>query len=300
MRRARIAALLAVGAAACGPGQHAPDPCARSTQGAPWLVYASRASGSYDLVVVRADSTCAAPLTSGAGDDLYPSWSIDDRIAFASDRDGALGIWIHDLGTGVDAPLMIGDLAASSPAFSPDGTKVAFEGRAPGALQTDVYVVAVTGGAAVQLTSSTSNDAGPAWSPDGLTLYFVSSRTGWYDVFAVPAAGGDAAQVTTKSRIIGKPVVAPDGSALHYARTVSGGSTTEVVRFDLATSAIQIVSSLDDSEPAIDPSGGRLAIRSFRSGSADLFVEDAADGAHPLALTADAASDGAPAFAPIF
>lgn len=294
------AALLAL-AAACHPAVETPDPdpCARSTPGAPWLVYASRASGTYDLVVVRADGSCATPVTSGAADDLYPSWAPDDRIAFASDREGAQGIWLHDLETGLDAPLAVGELSATSPAFSPDGAQIAFEGRAPGSLQTDVYVVASTGGTPVQLTSSTANDAGPAWSPDGQTVYFVSTRTGRYDVFSVPAAGGGATQVTSSSRVIGKPVVAPAGDALYHARTVSGSASTEVVRFDLATSSVTVVSRQDDSEPAIDPAGGRLALRSFRSGSADLFVVDAADGANPLALTDDPASDGAPAFAPI-
>ena len=300
MPRARIAVLLAVAAAACGPArQPTADPCARSTPGAAWLVYSSRASGSYDLVMIRADGTCATPLTSGAADDLYPSWSITDWIAFASDRGGALGVWIHDLSAGFDVPLSVGDLTASSPAFSPDGKRIAFEGHAPATLQTDVYVVAATGGVPVQLTTSASNDAGPVWSPDGLSIYFVSTRTGLYDVFSVPAAGGDATQVTTGSRIVGRPAVAPSGDALYYARTVSGSSSTEVVRFDLATSACAIISSQDDSEPAMDPSGGRIAIRSFRSGTADLVVVDAADGAHAVPLTDDPASDGAPAFAPI-
>lgn len=296
---ALAAAALSLLATACGgTARQDPDPCARSTPGAPWLVYATRGSGSYDLAVIRADGSCRALVTSGDSDDLYPSWSIHDRIAFASDRGGALGIWIHDVSTGADTALSVGDLAATSPAFSPEGTKIAFEGRAPGALQTDVYVVAAAGGTPVQLTTSTSNDAGPAWSPDGLTVYFVSTRTGRYEIFSVPAAGGEAAQVTTSSRVIGRPIVAPAGDALYYARTVSGSAATEVVRFDLATSAITVVSSQDDSEPALDPSGERLALRSFRLGSADLFLVDAADGANPLPLTDDAASDGAPAFAP--
>lgn len=296
---------LAMALAACEAGAPtpppapAPAPCARTTAGAPWLAFTSWTAGSYDVVVARADGSCRAAVTSGAPDDLYPSWSRDDRIAFASNRDATLAIWIHDLSTGRDARLQVGELAASSPAFSPDGSRIAFEGRTPGAIQTDVYVVDATGGAAVPLAASARDDAGPAWSPDGQTVYFVSSRTGAFEIFAAPAAGGEALQVTTGSRIIGKPVVAPAGDALYHARTVSGASTTEVVRLDLATSTVQVVSSLDDSEPAVDPSGGRLALRTFRTGSADLVLVDATDGGHAFALTADAASDGGAAFAPL-
>jgi TolB protein len=275
------------------------DPCDRAAPGAPWLVYASRASGSYDLIIARSDGSCRAALTSGSADDLYPSWSPGDRVVFASNRGGALGLWVHDLHDGTDAQLATGDLAATSPACAPDGASIAFEGRASGALQTDIFVVPGAGGTPIPIAASAANDAGPAWSPDGLTLYFVSSRTGRWDVFSVPAGGGAATQVTTSSRIIGKPVVSPDGAALYYARTVSGSSSTEVVRFDLTTSAISVVTSHEDSEPAVDPTGGRLAVRSFRNGSADLYLVDAADGAHPLAVTDDPASDGAPAFAPV-
>jgi hypothetical protein len=93
-------------------------------------------------------------------------------------------------------------------------------------------------------------------------------------------------------------VVTPDGAALLYARTVSGSTATEIVRLDLATRGVTIVSSQDDSEPAVDPSGTLLALRSFRSGAANLYVESTADGASSIPITDDAASDGAPAFRP--
>jgi TolB protein len=276
-----------------------PDPCARTTEGAPWLVFASRRSGSYDLLVARADGTCVAAITSGPAEDLHPSWGPGDVVAFTSDRGGALRIWLHDLATGEDSQLAAGDLRATTPVFSPDGAWIAFEGSAAGATQSDVHVVAAEGGIPVAITSGGQDDGGPAWSPDAMTLYFVSNRSGAHDVYSAPAAGGTATRMTTGSRIVGRPVVTPDGAALLYARTVSGSTATEIVRLDLATRAVTAVSSQDDSEPAIDPSGTLIALRSFRSGAANLFVASAANGANALAITDDAASDGAPAFAPV-
>jgi TolB protein len=150
----------------------------------------------------------------------------------------------------------------------------------------------------VNLADSGADDTAPAWSPDGGTVYFVSTRTGAYEIFAVAASGGPATQITTGSRIIGRPAATPDGAALLFARRVSGGTATEVVRLDLGTGAATVVTSQDDSEPAISPDGSRIALRSFRSGDADLVVLDAAGGGHPVAITSDPASDGAPAFAP--
>jgi TolB protein len=208
------------------------------------------------------------------------------------------GLWRHDLATGAETPVAVGGLSATSPAFSPDGTLLAFEGRAPGAASADLYVVPAAGGEPLRLTDDPHEDVGPAWAPDGASLYFVSTRTGAYEVFRVAAAGGQATQVTNRPRIVGKPAATPDGAALVYARTVGGGSATEVVRLDLATSQVGVTSSQDDSEPAASPDGSRLAIRSFRHGQAEILLVDPLDGGRPFRLTQDPASDGAVAFAP--
>ena len=298
--RLRALATLGVLTSCTGAGMtwQGEDPCALGAPGALWLAFASRRTGDYDIYLARSDGTCQRAVTADAAQDLFPSWAPDGRIAFASDRGGQLGIWVHDLAAGTTAPLGVGGLPATSPAFSPDGTLIAFEGRPPGA-SSKIYLVAAGGGVPVTLGAAGGDDAGPAWSPDGRTLFFVSTRTGRYDVFAAPAAGGAAVQVTVASRIVGKPAVSPDGASLYFARTSPGSSATEVVRQDLATGAVAVVTSAGDSEPAVSPRGDRLAVRSFRSGAADLVLVDALDGGNPFPLTSDAASDGTPAFLPV-
>ena len=115
----------------------------------------------------------------------------------------------------------------------------------------------------------------------------------------MPASGGAEVPVTSGSRIVGTPAPTPDGAALLFARTVSGTSSTEVVRFGLSDGTIRVVTSAEDSEPAISPDGRRLAVRSFRyaDGAGDVVAVDAADGGHPVRVTAGGASDGAPCFA---
>jgi Tol biopolymer transport system component len=120
-------------------------------------------------------------------------------------------------------------------------------------------------------------------------------------VFSIPASGGAERQVTDGSGIVGAPAPTPDGTALLFARTVGGASATEVVHFALSDGKIGVVSSAEDSEPAISPDGRRLAVRSFRyaDGSGDVVAVDASDGSHPIRVTASGASDGAPCFAPV-
>src|SRR5512135_1822036 len=69
------------------------------------------------------------------------------------------------------APEMMRLKRLADPRVSPDGTQVAFAlteiDLAAGKRNTDVWVVAVSGGEPRRLTSSPASDSSPRWSPDG-------------------------------------------------------------------------------------------------------------------------------------
>lgn len=288
--------LLALALAACA--DPAPGPCAFSTAGAAWLSFSATASGNYDLWALRADGSCLVQLTSDPGDDLFGSWSPAGTVAFMSRRGGGKQLWLHDLGNGVEWPLGVGALEATSPAFSPDGERLAFEGQPSGAAtSTDIYVVAAGGGTPLQLTSGAGLNARPAWSPDGATIYFVSNRGGTYNVWKVPSAGGTEVMVTPTTGVLGGAAVSPDGLSLAYTLPGSGGSLSAVVLHELATGTRRVVSNQFDSEPAFDPTGATLVVTSFRGGNADLWLLDVATGAAIRQLTTSSFHDGAAAFA---
>lgn len=292
-----VVPVLVVAAAIAACDRQGAEPCAFETVGAPWLAFASNRAGTFDLWMARADGSCGRQLTSGVATELAPSFGKGGRIAYSSNRSGETGVWIHEVATGQDWAVAAGTLASTtSPAFSPDGTRIAFEGLRTLGAASDIFVVPSGGGDPVQLTTSAANDSGPVFAPDGATIYFVSARDGYYDVYAVPAAGGPDVRVTNRSGILGRPAISPDGKALYYARSGAGGY--EVVRRTLATGVVQAVTSQSDTEPSLSPDGDRLAVRSLRSGFANVFVVSARDGSAAVQITADEASAGAPSFAP--
>jgi TolB protein len=59
----------------------------------------------------------------------------------------------------------------------------------------EIYVANVFRGTVTRLTTSSSNDGLPTWSPDGDQIAFVSDRGGSWGVYAMPAAGGEAVKV---------------------------------------------------------------------------------------------------------
>lgn len=297
--RRKIALLAAAALAAPGCGSGAPEPCALAAPGAQWLAFSSKRNGNHDVFALRADGTCLTQVTSDRGDDLFASWSPAGTIAYASARSGRLQVYVRDFTTGAERRLDVGDRTATSPAFSPDGALVAFEGWDPGASGVaDVYVVPAAGGVPVKLTSSQRYSAGPAWSPDGATVYFVSNRAGRYDVWSVPAAGGEETMLPGTSGVLGRPAATPDGTGIAFALPAEGAAFTRVVVLDIRTGALRTVSARSDGEPAVDRTGGRLVVTSARSGSADLWLLDMATGAEVRQLTTQAGIDGSAAFAP--
>ncbi|UCE26276.1 MAG: PD40 domain-containing protein [Candidatus Coatesbacteria bacterium] len=71
----------------------------------------------------------------------------------------------------------------SSPAWSPDGTTLAFSSIRSGNF--DIWTIPATGGTATQITTDPAYDVGPTWSPDGTTLAFDSDRSGNHDIWAI-------------------------------------------------------------------------------------------------------------------
>lgn len=130
-----------------------------------------------------------------------------------ADRDGASTLDLDDV-------LGLRFVAAAD--LSPDGRRVVYAvTRADVEAEQDrvaLHLLDVETGAHRQLTAGRGSDGGPAWSPDGSLIAFVSDRAGAPQIFVISPDGGEARQVTELEKgVAGGASWSPDGTKLAFA-----------------------------------------------------------------------------------
>lgn len=121
----------------------------------------------------------------------------------------ALGVFASSAANTGDTPLWLRNVK-----ISPDGSTLAFTYKG------DIWTVPVTGGEARRLTTQTSYETTPIWSPDSKSIAFASDRHGNMDVYVMPATGGAARRLTTDSAKDTPEAFSPDGKYVYFSAAI--------------------------------------------------------------------------------
>ena len=94
-----------------------------------------------------------------------------------------------------DAMMLVSRLG--DPQLSPDGKTVAFTVQTvdmnANTKPTQIYVVPVNGGSAIQITHGGMENSRPRWTPDSKRIFFISDRSNSSQIWSMDADGSDAA-----------------------------------------------------------------------------------------------------------
>ncbi|HJK96127.1 MAG TPA: hypothetical protein RMF84_02840 [Polyangiaceae bacterium LLY-WYZ-14_1] len=159
-----------------------------------------------------------------------------------------------------------------TPRWSPDGRTIAVSRWSRGGYR-DIHLIDVGSGAVRKLTEDRAFDTGPAWSPDGGTLYWSSDRTGIPNIHAMDLATGETTQVTHVVAGAFSPDVSPDGRRLVYVGYSTYGFDVHVL--DLAPGVGRPAAVFPDVRPPASEPSQVAALRSRRYRVVDTLAPQA-------------------------
>ncbi|MFN8458032.1 MAG: hypothetical protein U0401_25830 [Anaerolineae bacterium] len=184
---------------------------------------------------------------------------------------------------------------ASQPAFSPDGSRIAFVSWARGR---GIMTASSSGGNEV-LISTAPEDKAPVWSPDGRSILFFTRRAGGRasEMYRTQA---DALFTSDQAQQFMAEGEFPSWSNNDQIVFRGWGITGVGLRIASSTTLKQPQSLTiegRDTVPVLSPDGKKVVFMSVRDGNWEIYLINA-DGTNLKRLTNDPAIDGLPTWSP--
>lgn len=198
------------------------------------------------------DSLISVPLTSYRGQERQACFSPDgNQVAFSWDgeKQDNFDIYVKLIATGAQRQLTTAPEADSNPAWSPDGSLIAFIREVPG-VKAAVYQVSPLGGDERKVAdispftwpggAARLYGKGLTWTPDGESL-IVSDRNSDSEplcLFLLSVESGEKRRLTPAYQwgIDSQPAFAPDGRTLAFIRESSAAGALDIYRLRLSES----------------------------------------------------------------
>lgn len=181
-----------------------------------------------------------------------------------------------------------------SPAWSPDGSKLAyvsFEKKKP-----VIYVHSLASGQRHIVANFKGSNSAPAWSPDGRKLAVVLSKDGNSQIYAVNADGSGVQRITQSAGIDTEPRYSADGGTIFF--TSDRGGSPQIYQVGANGGDARRVSfeGSYNVSPRPSPDGKSIAYITRREGRFQLAIMDLAS--RQVQVLTDSQKDESPSFAP--
>jgi WD40 repeat protein len=235
----------------------------------------------------------ALGLVSSAG--ATPPGS-NGRIVFSASRNGNSELYSVNSDGSAERRLTWTSATEQEPAWSPDGTSIAYTSMDSGS-RSGIWVMNADGSEQTQLTPppgmEPAQDIQPQWSPDGTQIAFASTRVGTWNVWVINADGSGLRRVT--DFLSNDPAWSPDGRHLAYV----GLNAIGVVDTDGGNAHAITGPGGWAGAPSWSPDGNRLAFNrnDDRGYPGELYLVNA-DGTNETRLTSGGFNNAVPSWSP--
>jgi Tol biopolymer transport system component len=227
------------------------------------IVYDHRDSlNGWNIFRINADGTGQRGVTRTVAHNFEPSVSPDGKyLAFGSERNGfGYQIFISDfLGIQV-VQLTSPNFVDHAPAWSPDGSKIAFGRCNPDQTICDVYTINRDGTNETPVCGSPQDDDSPRFSPDGQQIVFASNRSGNYEIYKCSVNGSNVTPLAASPAVDLYPSWTSDGSKIIFSSSRDAGSTYELYLMNAdGSNVIRLTNNtVNDIYPDFSSDGTRL------------------------------------------
>jgi len=163
----------------------------------------------------------------------------------------------------------------------------------------EVFLMNADGTGRTNITNHPAGDFQPAWSPNGSSLAFTSTRAvdGSRDIWVMNRDGTGPAQLTTDPATDQGATWSPDGTQIAFVSERDGNQDIYVMHAD-GTNQTRLTNDPErDDYPDWSPDGSKIAFMSMRDGNAHIYVMNA-DGTNQMKLTSGSRPAVTPAWSP--
>jgi len=171
------------------------------------------------------------------------------------------------------SPVTSDERSYAYPRYSPDGRKVAVAIATAG--QRDIWVMDIAGQTVSRLTSGTTINDRPEWTPDGKRILFRTGRTARSSIWWRPADLSDEESplLTNDREDYYEGVITPDGKSLIYQVDTAGADVlAQSLSGDRVKTALASSQFIED-QARVSPDGKWLVYVTNASSVNEVFVQ---------------------------
>jgi hypothetical protein len=208
--------------------------------------------------------------------------SLPGVMAFATDRDGNMEIYIQNGSDWSTARITNHPAIDTQPAWSPNGNRIAFTTNRDG--NNEIYVMDADGSNLINISNHPGDDQFPTWSPDGRKVAFASTRNGSWDIYSVGVDGTGLTNLTNSPSDDLHPYwfrssgLVSRGEQIVFTTNRDGNNEIYSMNPD-GTGLLNLTNHpASDTSPSVSKSGRMIAFVTDREGNRDIYLMDVSGG----------------------
>lgn len=195
---------------------------------------------------------------------------------------------------GENAQAVASGASIISPAWSPDGSRIAYVSFETG--KPVVYVQNLTTGTRQAVANFKGNNSAPAWSPDGSQLAVALSMNALSNIYLIDSHGGTPRKITHSPEIDTEPFFFPNGSGLIFTSDRAGSPQIYRTGLNGGEASRITFNGSQNVSGKISPDGSKLVYTSMRNGGYSIAIARLGSGSDQVLTSGP--NDLSPSFTP--